>query len=342
MSTGGTSSTSRASAISPARSKTWISRSCRASRAFGPSASPSTWRTPNSSNASGSAIRTSASPTRNARLVLSPDRVECELDGRPVERKLAAILSADAEGYSRLMGGDEPATVRTITEYREVIAASVVRHGGRVVDAPGDNVLAEFPSVVAAAQCAVEIQGELRSRNDALPDSCRMPFRIGINLGDVIVEGPRLYGDGVNIAARLESLAEGGGICLSGTAYDQVEGKLSLGYEFLGEHTVKNIARPVRVYRVRLEPPSPPLGTASSKRRAHGRLVAHVIGAVAVVMLLGVAGWAGWRWLWTSESAGLPLPDKPSVAVLPFTNLSQDSTQEYFSDGVTEDVITSL
>src|SRR5262245_39851559 len=338
MSTGGTSSTSRASAISPARSKTWISRSCRASRAFGPSASPSTWRTPNSSNASGSAIRTSASPTRNARLVLSPDRVECELDGRPVERKLAAILTADAEAYSRLMGGDEPATVRTITEYREVIAASVVRHGGRVVDAPGDNVLAEFPSVVAAAQCAVEIQGELRARNDALPDSCRMPFRIGINLGDVIVEGERLYGDGVNIAARLESLAEGGGICLSGTAYDQIEGKLPLTCEFAGEHTVKNIARPVRVYRLRLdssESPAPSRGGPSHP--------AMVISAVVIVLvLLGGAGWVGWRWLKPPETAGLPLPDKPSLAVLPFANLSQDPAQEFFSDGVTEDLITGL
>ena len=159
-------------------------------------------------------------------------------------RKLAAILSADVEGYSRLMGDDEAATVRTITEYRETIASAVARHGGRVVDDPGDNVLAEFSSVVDAVQCAVEIQQELRRRNAALPDSRRMQFRMGINLGDVIHEGPRLYGDGVNIAARLEGLAEGGGICLSGTAYDQVEGKLPFGYDFLGEHAVKNIARP--------------------------------------------------------------------------------------------------
>src|SRR5262245_58115655 len=206
------------------------------------------------------------------------------MDGRPMERKLTAILSADVEGYSRLMGDDEAATVRAITEYREVIASAVAGHSGRVVDAPGDNLLAEFSSVVDAVQCAVDIQRELQSRNADLPLARRMRFRIGINLGDVIVEGPRLYGDGVNIAARVQSLAEGGGICLSGTAYDQVEGKLSLGYEALGEQTVKNIARPVRVYRVRLEPPSPPLGTASSKRRAHGRLVVHVIGAVAVVM----------------------------------------------------------
>src|SRR5262245_2136115 len=261
------------------------------------------------------------------------------MDGRPMERKLTAILSADVEGYSRLMGDDEAATVRAITEYREVIASAVAGHSGRVVDAPGDNLLAEFSSVVDAVQCAVDIQRELESRNADLPLARRMRFRIGINLGDVIVERPRLYGDGVNIAARVQSLAEGGGICLSGTAYDQIEGKLSLGYEFMGEHTVKNIARPVRVYRVRLEPP---LGPASRKRGADRRLVVGVIGVVAVVMLLGVAGWASWRWLRTPGSAGLPLPDKPSVAVLPFTNLSQDSTQEYFSDGVTEDLITGL
>ena len=179
------------------------------------------------------------------------------MDERPAERKLAAILSADVAGYSRLMGEDELATVRTLTEYREVISATVARQGGRVVDSPGDNVLADFASVVDAVQSAVEIQRALGARNAALPASRQMRFRIGINLGDVIVQGERLYGDGVNIAARLEGLAEPGGICVSGTAYDQIEGKLPLAFEFSGEHAVKNIARPVRVYRLHLESRGP-------------------------------------------------------------------------------------
>ena len=254
-----------------------------------------------------------------------------------MERRLAAILSADVEGYSRLMGDDEVATVRTITEYRDVIASSVARHAGRVVDAPGDNVLAEFSSVVDAVESAVEIQRELRARNAPLPVARRMQFRIGINLGDVIVEGARLYGDGVNIAARLEGLAEGGGICVSGTAYDQVEGKLPLDYDFLGEHTVKNIARPVRVYRLRLEP-----GAVAASPPRRRRVAPGALGAVVVLILLGAAGWAGWRALRPSGPLGLTLPDRPSVAVLPFTNLSRDPAQDYFSDGVTEDLITGL
>jgi adenylate cyclase len=261
------------------------------------------------------------------------------MDGRSVERRLAAILSADVEGYSRLMGDDEVATVRAITEYRGVIGSTVALRGGRVVDSPGDNVLAEFASVVDAVQCAVDIQREIESRNAGLPDSRRMRFRIGINLGDVIIEGERLYGDGVNIAARLESLADGGGVCLSGTAYDQIEGKLPFAYEFKGEHAVKNIARPVRVYRLHPDPSAAPRPRARARSK---RLHKHVAAAVAILVLLGAAGWAGWRWLRPSESAGLPLPDRPSVAVLPFANLSQDPAQDYFSDGVTEDLITGL
>ncbi len=170
------------------------------------------------------------------------------------KRKLAAILSADAAGYSRLMGEDEAATVRTLETYKRVIADLIQQHRGRVVDAPGDNLLAEFASVVDAVQGAVAAQKEIQARNLELPETRRMQFRIGINLGDVIEEEGRIYGDGVNIAARLESLAEPGGICVSKTAFDHIETKLPLGYEYLGEQTVKNIAKPVPAYKVLMEP----------------------------------------------------------------------------------------
>ncbi len=188
------------------------------------------------------------------------------MESHSVERKLAAILSADVKGYSRLMGEDEVTTIRTLTAYREVMATQIHQHRGRVVDSPGDNLLAEFASIVDAVQCAVEIQEALKTRNADLPASRRMEFRIGINLGEVVVEGEKIYGDGVNIAARLEGLADAGGICVSGIVYDQVENKLNflnLGYEYLGEQTVKNIAKPVPVYRVHLEPGA----TAPSMRR---------------------------------------------------------------------------
>jgi len=171
-----------------------------------------------------------------------------------VKRKLAAILSADVKGYSRLMGEDELGTIYTLNAYKEIMRNLIQQHHGRVVDAPGDNLLAEFASVVDAVQCAVEIQKELKIRNADLPENRMMEFRIGINLGDVVEDGEQILGDGVNIAARMESLAEGGGICISGTAYDQIEGKLGLSYEHLGEQTVKNIAKPVMVYRILVDP----------------------------------------------------------------------------------------
>ena len=166
------------------------------------------------------------------------------------KRKLAAILNADVEGYSRLMRENEEATIRTLTAYREVMAALIHKFRGRVVDSPGDNLLAEFASVVDAVQCAVEIQRELSERNAELPADKRMAFRMGINLGDVVEEDGRLYGDGVNIAARLESICEGGGICISGTAFEHIEHKLDLEFEDIGKHKVKNITKPVLVYRV--------------------------------------------------------------------------------------------
>jgi adenylate cyclase len=165
-------------------------------------------------------------------------------------RKLSGILSADAVGYSRLMEEDEASTIRSLEDSKKLMGALIDQFKGRVVDAPGDNLLAEFSSVVDATECAVKIQQELKTKNAELPDERKMQFRIGVNLGDVVEEADRIYGDGVNIAARIESLADAGGICISGTAYDQIGKKLPFGYEYLGEQTVKNIDKPVRVYRV--------------------------------------------------------------------------------------------
>lgn len=172
----------------------------------------------------------------------------------PVERKLTAILSTDVVGFSRLMGRDEVWAAQTLDVSRDVIRTQAIQHGGRVVDAVGDNVLADFPSALAAVRCAVAIQQAFDGGNAPSSADHRMLWRIGVNVGDVLVRGQEIAGDGVNVAARLESMASPGGICISGTVYDQVAGKLALGYEFLGEHSMKNIAQPVRVYRVLLEP----------------------------------------------------------------------------------------
>src|SRR5499426_1971793 len=182
---------------------------------------------------------------------MSTQEREKQTFSRPMARKLTAILSADVKGYSRLMGEDDAATVRTLTAHRALMTSLIQQHKGRVVDSPGDNLLAEFASVVDAVQCAVAIQRQLQVQNAEVPEPRKMEFRIGINLGDVIVEDGRLYGDGVNIAARLESLAEAGGICISGKVFEEVKSKLALTYEYQGEQTVKNIAKPVRVYQVR-------------------------------------------------------------------------------------------
>ena len=184
-----------------------------------------------------------------------------------MERKLAAIFSTDVQGYSRLMGDNEEATIRTLTAYRGVMTRLIQQHRGRVVDSPGDNLLAEFASAVAAVQAAVEIQHELKARNTALPSSRQMHYRIGLNVGDVVVEEERLYGDGVNIAARIESLAEGGGVSISGTVYDQVKNKLALGYAYQGEQSVKNIVEPVRVWQVVMDEAAAALAATQSALR---------------------------------------------------------------------------
>ena len=219
-----------------------------------------------------------------------------------LQRRLAAILSADAAGYSRLMGQDELATVRTLSEYRAAVGAVVCAHRGRVVDMPGDNILAEFASALDAVEAALAMQKELCARNAALPEERRMAFRVGVNLGDIVAEGGRIYGDGVNVAARVESLAPPGGICVSGKVHEEVLRKLDLAFDDLGEHELKNIAGRVRVWRVRAP------GAVPERRKAVG----------------------------TAPQA------KPSILVLPFVNMSGATEQEYFVDGLTEDILTEL
>ena len=315
-----------------------------------------------------------------------------------IKRKLTAILSADVKGYSRLMGEDEKGTVRTLNVYKEVMTGLIQRHHGRVVDSTGDNLMAEFASVVDAVESAVEIQKELKPRNAELPENRRMEFRIGINLGDVIEEEGRIYGDGVNIAARIESLSEAGGICISGTAFDQVRNKLNVGYEYLGEQTVKNIALPVRVYKVLMEPEA--AGKVIGEKKAKPRQRQRPTIGLVVALIIIVAVVVIWR-LYTpsppqpevtpkekvvapqpekappavppsaevvpkgkvtppspekvtkpaplpkeevasKEKMAFPLPDKPSIAVMPFTNMTGDPSQEFLCDGFSENLITAL
>lgn len=222
-----------------------------------------------------------------------------------MERRLTTILAADVVGYSRLMENDEEATLVTLNAYRNVIDRLVVDLHGRVFGSAGDSVIAEFASPVEAVRCAVEIQREIEANNANLSEDRRMHYRIGVNLGDVMAEGDNLLGDGVNVAARLEGLAKAGGVCVSGTVFDHVRNKVGLEFEALGELQVKNIDHPVRVYRIPMECEP-----------------AHRDDAVGPI--------------------GLRLPDKPAIAVLPFENMSGDPEQEYFSDGLAEDIITAL
>ncbi len=259
------------------------------------------------------------------------------------KRKLSAILSADVVGYSRLMGEDEAATVQTLKAYREVMTSLIQEHRGRVVDSPGDNLLAEFGSVVDALDCAVKVQHELKAKNSELPEKSRMEFRIGVNLGDVIEDEERIYGDGVNVAARVEGLADGGGICISGTAYDQIAKKLPLGYEYLGEQTVKNIEKPVRVYRVLMEPQA--VGKVIGEKKPISRHWRWA--AVALIVVAGAL--AIWNFYFRSpfepasvERMAFPLPDKPSIAVLPFVNMSANPEYDSLADSLSENIIYTL
>jgi TolB-like protein/class 3 adenylate cyclase len=266
-----------------------------------------------------------------------------------LERKLAAIFYADVVGYSRLSGQDEEGTHRILSAYLDLITASIETHNGSVANLAGDAVLADFATVSDALACAVTVQQDLEGRNEGVPEERKVQFRIGVNLGEIIVDRDDIYGDGVNVAARLESLAEPGGVCVSGAVFDTIGQKLPLDYRFLGEQTVKNIAKPVRAYHARLRAGSvlpPPVDVAAGEKPSRKRLA-----AIAALIAVLVAAGAAVTWLepWAPgeepASAGLkaiPPPDMPSIAVLPFANLSDDPEQEYFADGMTDDLITDL
>jgi TolB-like protein/class 3 adenylate cyclase/Flp pilus assembly protein TadD len=262
-------------------------------------------------------------------------------------RKLVAILAADMVGYSRLMEADETGTIeRQKTHRAELIDPKITEHHGRIVKTTGDGLLVEFGSVVDAVACAVEVQRAMGEREADVPEERRIQYRIGINLGDIVIDEDDIYGDGVNIAARLQELTEPGGVSVSGTAYEHLKAKVEVGYEYLGEQQVKNIEKPVRVYRALLDPED--AGKVIGIRRNVLRPWIVASAAAGLVVLVAAGGLVVWQpWIQREEPARLermafPLPDKPSIAVLPFSNMSDDPSQNYFADGMTEDLITDL
>jgi len=268
------------------------------------------------------------------------------MSGERVERRLAAILAADVAGYSRLMGEDEEGTLAALKAIRRELGdPKIAEHRGRIVKTTGDGLLAEFASVVDAVRYAVEVQRAMAERNADVPPERRIEFRIGINIGDIIIEGGDIFGDGVNVAARLEALAEPGGICVSRVVRDQVRDKLDFSFEDLGEQQVKNIARPVRVYRVWTNG-APRVAAAPAARPRLPRW-AIAIGVVACIVVVSAAV-VVWRpYLLGNPTAIAPatppaLADKPSIAVLPFQNLSGDPTQDYIAEGLTENLLDAL
>ncbi len=274
------------------------------------------------------------------------------MDLRPVERKLAAILAADVAGYSRLMSADEDGTLAQLKAHRRALIDPKIReHHGKIIKTTGDGMLVEFPSVVDAVRCAVEVQRGMGERNAGVPADKRIEFRVGINLGDILHDEKDIFGDGVNIAARLEGLAEPGGICVSRAVRDPVRERLGFMFEDMGEQALKNIASPIHAYRVRFAGAEPgERGALRSSRR--NTIAAAALGALVATCAVAAIGLFVWRNhvppappvppAASAANTALPLPDKPSVAVLPFTNIGGDAKQERLADGITEDVITDL